>query len=91
MPFTHASEDVSYETTAKLLAAAEKYLLEKLKNECEKHLINGMSIENCGRMIDLADFHSADYLKQCAMDFLSRFPLNMEAEPKEEEGSRNWK
>ena len=36
MPFTHASEDVSYETTAKLLAAAEKYLLEKLKNECEK-------------------------------------------------------
>ncbi len=97
VPFAEEGEDVSYETIAKLLAAAEKFLLENLKNECEKHLIDRMSTENCGQMFSLADYHSADYLKQCALDFLSRFPLKMDAEEEEgnqdeeDDGSRNWK
>ena len=61
---------------AKLLVAADKYLLDKLKSECEVHLLRQMSADNCMELLLLVSDQilSADNLKQGAIDFLRRFP-----------------
>jgi hypothetical protein len=64
---------------AGLLFAADKYLLDRLKKECENYLLNHMSPENCvvlllhGNRLNLAE-----HLKEAAKFFL-RFPLEVMA------------
>ena len=48
---------------ADLLAAADKYALERLKVMCEEALCNGLTVENVSEILILADLHSADQLK----------------------------
>ncbi len=62
---------------SQLFYAADKYLLEKLKQECEKHLINQLSAENCLKLLSLADRHTAVSLKQNALDYVRRFPAEV--------------
>jgi speckle-type POZ protein len=62
-----------------LLAAGEKYLLKNLKDACEKHLVNSLSTENCVEFLLAAKSHSAAYLKKNALDFLRRFPHEVQA------------
>ena len=62
-----------------LMAAADKYLLEKLKQDCENYLMNKISTENCVEYFSLADRHSAEDLKKHASDLVRRFPAEVMA------------
>ncbi|XP_014227850.1 speckle-type POZ protein B-like [Trichogramma pretiosum] len=61
--------------TINLLAAAEKYQLEELKNKCEQQLSSILSIENALEMLKISDTYNADYLKKSAVDFV-KFGIN---------------
>ena len=54
-----------------LLAAADKYALERLKVMCEEALCTNLSTENSAEVLILADLHSADQLKAQAIDFIN--------------------
>uniref|UniRef100_A0A8C1JDS6 Uncharacterized protein n=1 Tax=Cyprinus carpio TaxID=7962 RepID=A0A8C1JDS6_CYPCA len=54
-----------------LLAAADKYALERLKVLCEEALCNSLSVENVADILILADLHSAEQLKAQAIDFIN--------------------
>ncbi|KAI9556558.1 hypothetical protein GHT06_016348 [Daphnia sinensis] len=60
-----------------LLAAADKYLLDQLKTECENHLIRRISPENCLDLLFLTDRHPASHLKKYALDVFRRFPTEV--------------
>ncbi|XP_051966828.1 speckle-type POZ protein-like B isoform X3 [Xyrauchen texanus] len=55
-----------------LLAAADKYALDRLKVLCEEALCNSLSVENVADILILADLHSAEQLKTQAIDFINR-------------------
>jgi speckle-type POZ protein len=55
-----------------LLAAADKYLMEDLKIQCETHLIRQMSAENCLEL-SLTTHHPAEHLKKYAIDYFCRY------------------
>lgn len=54
-----------------LLAAADKYALERLKVMCEESLCTSLAVENAAEILILADLHSADQLKAQAIDFIN--------------------
>ncbi|CAL1273689.1 unnamed protein product [Larinioides sclopetarius] len=54
-----------------LLAAADKYALDRLKVMCEKELCNNLSVESSAEALMLADLHNADQLKAYAIEFLN--------------------
>ncbi|XP_033616530.1 LOW QUALITY PROTEIN: speckle-type POZ protein-like, partial [Fukomys damarensis] len=54
-----------------LLAAADKYALERLKVMCEEALCSQLSVENAVEIFTLADLHSAHQLKTQALDFIN--------------------
>ena len=57
-----------------LLAAADKYLLEKLKKACGDHLVNKMSPKNCVQLLSLDENNLAFYLMEKAVDYVRKFP-----------------
>ncbi|XP_050545491.1 protein roadkill isoform X3 [Daktulosphaira vitifoliae] len=54
-----------------LLAAADKYALERLKVMCEEALCNNLSVDNAADILILADLHSADQLKVQTIEFIN--------------------
>lgn len=56
-----------------LLAAADKYALERLKVMCEEALCTNLSIDNVADTLILADLHSADQLKAQAIEFINTY------------------
>ncbi|MEJ1288601.1 hypothetical protein NN561_019634 [Cricetulus griseus] len=54
-----------------VLAAADKYGLERLKVMCEDVLRMDLSVENAAHTLFLADLHSAGQLKTKALDFIT--------------------
>ncbi|XP_037057830.1 speckle-type POZ protein-like [Peromyscus leucopus] len=54
-----------------LLAAADKYGLERLKVMCEDALCRDLSVENAAHTLFLADLHSSGQLKTQALDFIT--------------------
>lgn len=54
-----------------LLAAADKYALDRLKALCEEALSNNLDAENVTDTLVLADLHSANQLKIQAIDFIN--------------------
>ncbi|XP_076043127.1 BTB/POZ and MATH domain-containing protein rdx isoform X2 [Oratosquilla oratoria] len=54
-----------------LLAAADKYALERLKVMCEESLCTNLSTENAAEVLILADLHSADQLRAQAIEFIN--------------------
>ncbi|KAI6661017.1 Protein roadkill [Oopsacas minuta] len=54
----------------RLLAAADKYALERLKVMCEESLCMNLTCENAADILILADLHSADQLKSKAIEFI---------------------
>lgn len=58
-----------------LLAAADKYALERLKVMCEEALCTNLSTENSAEVLILADLHSADQLKAQAIDFINTYVI----------------
>jgi speckle-type POZ protein len=79
--YTCRLNSATMETMAtRLLAAADKYLLDQLKSECESHLRLRMSADNCLELLLLNDqIHPADDLKQSAVDFFRRYPREVMA------------
>ncbi|XP_055324032.1 protein roadkill isoform X1 [Sitodiplosis mosellana] len=60
-----------------LLAAADKYALEKLKVMCEEALCVNLSVETAADTLILADLHSADQLKAQTIDFINTHPTDV--------------
>ncbi|XP_059109542.1 speckle-type POZ protein-like [Peromyscus eremicus] len=54
-----------------VLAAADKYGLERLKVMCEDALCRDLSVENAAHTLFLADLHSSGQLKTQALDFIT--------------------
>lgn len=78
--YTNRVPSLRMEATAvELLAAADKYLLQKLKQECKHHLTNQMSAENCVKVCSLVENHPASYLKKKAEVFIRRHPTKVMA------------
>ncbi|CAB0037322.1 unnamed protein product [Trichogramma brassicae] len=56
--------------TADLLAAADQYMIEGLRNKCEQMLISNLSSENVLETLRLADVYNANELKMRAIHFI---------------------
>uniref|UniRef100_UPI00358DE3EC speckle-type POZ protein isoform X2 n=2 Tax=Myxine glutinosa TaxID=7769 RepID=UPI00358DE3EC len=54
-----------------LLAAADKYALDRLKVMCEEALCVNLSVENAADTLILADLHSAEQLRAHSIDFIN--------------------
>ncbi|KAL6030367.1 hypothetical protein STEG23_034372 [Scotinomys teguina] len=54
-----------------ILAAADKYGLDRLKVMCEDALCRDLSVENAAHTLFLADLHSSGQLKSQALDFIT--------------------
>ncbi|XP_035307525.1 speckle-type POZ protein-like [Cricetulus griseus] len=54
-----------------VLAAADKYCLERLKVMCEDALCRDLCVENAAHTLILADLHSAGQLKTKTLDFIT--------------------
>lgn len=54
-----------------LLAAADKYALERLKVMCEEELCQSLSVDSVSESLVLADLHNADQLKAYSIDFIN--------------------
>ncbi|KAG6417743.1 hypothetical protein SASPL_119935 [Salvia splendens] len=55
--------------TAKLLAAADRYDLERLKRICESHLCKDISVDSVAQVLSLADCYHAAELKDVCLKF----------------------
>lgn len=60
---------VSETLTAKLLAAADKYELARLRLMCESHLCKYISVNSVAKILALADYHHAAELKAVCLRF----------------------
>jgi speckle-type POZ protein len=80
--YTGRVSTVAMETMAVgLFIAADKYLLNGLKNECENYLLHDMSPDNCIELLlnsNLLNSISEDLKKEAAKSF-RRFPLQVMA------------
>jgi speckle-type POZ protein len=54
-----------------LLAAADKYDLERLKVMCEESLCSNLSVDTAADVLILADMHSANQLKAHAIEYIN--------------------
>lgn len=70
LKFIYTGKVSQLETMAdSLLAAADKYALDRLKVMCEEALASNLNIENVCDVLILADLHNAQQLKSVAIDF----------------------
>lgn len=54
-----------------LLAAADKYALDRLKVMCEEELCQNLSVDSVAEALVLADLHNAEQLKAYAIDYVN--------------------
>jgi speckle-type POZ protein len=74
------SESTMGKMSVRILAAADKYLLDQLKAECETQLIYRMSTKNCLELLLITDeHHSAFHLRKYAVEFFRRFSAEVMA------------
>lgn len=64
-----SKSSVSDSLIAKLLAAADKYDLSRLRRMCESHLCKDISVNSVGRALALADRYHATELKAVCLRF----------------------
>ena len=65
-------EDVVEERAEELLAAAQMYQLDVLKNICEDHLCSTLEIDNSIEYLVLGDIHQAKKLRNMSMRMIIR-------------------
>lgn len=71
LQFLYTGKSPNLETMAdNLLAAADKYGIERLKILCEKSLCSLLSVETAARTLYVADLHSATQLKQYVIEYI---------------------
>ncbi|KAK9999867.1 hypothetical protein SO802_019470 [Lithocarpus litseifolius] len=68
---TSCTSPVSDTLTAKLLAAADRYGLERLRMMCESHLCKDISVNSVAEILALADRYHATELKDVCLRFAS--------------------
>ena len=66
------SRDEMDEIASDLLAVAEKYEMNDLKNMCEESLCSTLSVENSIERLVLGDFHNATKLKKMALELVAK-------------------
>lgn len=72
LKFMYTGTTPSLERMAdELLAAADKYQLERLKVMCEQSLCLSLTNESACETLILADLHSAEHLKQQAIEYIN--------------------
>ena len=59
---------------ARLFIAADKYLLDELKNKCENYLLRHMSPENCVVLLLTGDLQNPSMMLMNAAKYFRRFP-----------------
>ncbi|CAN6216000.1 unnamed protein product [Urochloa humidicola] len=62
-----------------LLAAADRYSLERLKLICEGKLSGGIDVDTAATTLALAEQHNCSLLKSKCVDFIARSPETLEA------------
>ena len=62
-----SSQDISSEIVSELLAAADKYQLDHLKNICEDRLCSTLEVANCVEYLVLGDMYQTFKLKRMAL------------------------
>ena len=65
------------EMAVELLAAAERYMLDFLKEKCASHLATKITVENCAELLLFADLHSAARLKTMVLHFFRSRPTKV--------------
>jgi speckle-type POZ protein len=60
-----------------LLVAADKYLLNQLKAQCENHLYCHMSVDNCFELLLMDQRYPADRFREEAIKFFRRHPVEV--------------
>ncbi|KAH9742657.1 btb/poz and math domain-containing protein 4 [Citrus sinensis] len=68
-PSSSCMSSVSDTLTAKLLAAADRYGLERLRLMCGSHLCKDISVNSVAKILSLADEHHATELKAVCLRF----------------------
>ncbi|XP_057321493.1 speckle-type POZ protein B-like [Microplitis mediator] len=68
---TKASFDT--EVALKMIELADIYQIEKLKNICQNTLLNNMSIDNIFDIVDVADDHNIEELRDQAIKFMVKY------------------
>lgn len=63
--------ETAFEETQELLAAADKYQLERLKIICERKLCNFITVHNVCSVLVRADMHGSRYLKDKCLEFIN--------------------
>ena len=63
-----STTDLDETELADLLGAADQYQLDLLKKVCENKLCGIMNVDNCLRLLAIADMHQADRLKALGME-----------------------
>merc|ERR1712048_1459734 len=69
--------DMDFNDTQKLLAAADKYHLERLKIICERKLCNFITVGNVCSILVRADMHGSLYLKEKCLEFINLNPIKV--------------
>lgn len=64
------STTINDEIAADLLILANKYIVHRLKAICEEYLARKLRVKNIVEMINLAEKHDANYLKEYALKFM---------------------
>lgn len=59
----------NFEQSAKLLAAADKYDMKRLKGICESHIWRSVSLNRFADILSLAEMCNADELKRLCFNF----------------------
>ncbi|UYV69894.1 SPOPL [Cordylochernes scorpioides] len=76
--FIYAGESPNLDNMAdRLLPAADKYGLERLKVMCEVHLASNLTLEKAADVLILADKHNADQLKTETINFIVKHSKNV--------------
>jgi len=62
---------ITVEDCLLLLSAANKYILPRLKNLCEKMLVNELTVDNVCNIFRLADLHVSSFLHKACVQFIA--------------------
>ncbi|RDD37731.1 Speckle-type POZ protein B [Trichoplax sp. H2] len=60
-----------------MLAAADKYDLQRLKSLCENSISNNLIVDNAAEVLVIADMHNAEILKKNILKFINSYALEI--------------
>jgi len=64
--------EISLDIAMDLFVAADQFGVERLKSLCEKKILMSINVESVATILQAANVHVAEGLRQCCMDFILR-------------------